>query len=75
MSDAAQRRVAVLQSHLQEADAASSSAGIARGPTLAVDDFELYSIALPEHLTADDPWLVHRCEFSSGVSFRVPLAA
>ena len=62
MSDAAQRRVAVLQSHLQDADAATGSESIGREAVLATDGLETYSVALPEHLTADDPWLVHRCE-------------
>lgn len=62
MNNAAHRRVAVLTGHLQEADAACSSECVERNVTSA--EMEAYSVALPEHLTADDPWLVHRSTFS-----------
>ena len=58
MNNTAHRRVAVLTGHLQEADAACSSECVERNVTSA--EIEAYSVALPEHLTADDPWLVHR---------------
>ena len=60
MSDTAHRRVAVLTGHLRKADVTCGSECVEREATYAQSECDACSVALPEHLTPDDPWLVHR---------------
>lgn len=57
---AADRRLAVLQAQLQALELEAAADGLSCHPTSAQGEAKQYSVALPEVLTPDGPWLVRR---------------
>lgn len=60
--DAAHGRLATLRNHVTED--ASQSVGLNACSAASSDAADVqYSVALPEKLSPDGPWVVHRCGY------------
>ncbi len=70
-ADAAVRRLASLHSHLETTAPAAVGLNACSAAASDAADVE-YSVGLPEKLSTDGPWLVHRYGWQNGLRKKLP---